>query len=107
MSGILEIKYTTIRPNTTVLFTNPDTELDIIELLGNAYKRRISVDQTFSDDGLTTTITWWAPNEDIWEEYSSKYLSIDTDWETKNNLVTTIEKRFVPHCPNFFNDIIG
>jgi hypothetical protein len=84
------------RENTTIPWGDPTSEDDLFLVLSEAAKRNITVVQLFSSDQLTMKLVWTSPSEEIWEEFSVKYLrkdgNIDDSWWIKNNMMHEITK---------------
>ncbi len=94
-----KVTFTLTRPNTTVLWQDPASEEDVYEILFEAAKRNITADQNFSADGLTMNIFWTAPSEEVWDEFSLKFLrkngEIDDTWYNANGITYNITKEYI------------
>lgn len=87
------------RENTTIPWSDPTSNDDLFLVLSEAAKRNITAVQLFSSDQLTMKIVWTSPSEEIWEEFSLKYLrkngEIDDSWWNENNITYEITKENV------------
>lgn len=84
------------RPNTTVLWDDPSSDADVYEILYQAASRSITVDQYFSPDGLSMSIIWNSPTQEVWDEFSTQYLrkdgEFDDAWYKSNDIQFEIVK---------------
>ncbi len=87
---------TVTRPNTSILWSDPQEEEDIYRILTEAAKRNITAVQLFSPDLLTMNLIWSAPSEEIWNEFSHNFLrkngEIDDSWYNSNEMTYKITK---------------
>ncbi len=94
---MFKVTLATTRENTTVLWQDPTQNYDrLFDVLSEAAKRNITAVELFSSDNLTRKIVWTSPSEEVWNEFSTKFLlkdgKIDDDWFLQNNITYTITR---------------
>jgi hypothetical protein len=96
---MFKVTFSVTRPNTSILWENPEREEDVYVVLTEAAKRNITAVQLFSSDNLTSKIIWSAPSEEVWEEFSLKYIrkdgKVDDTWINANGMTYEITKEYI------------
>lgn len=94
---MFKVTLETTRENTTILWEDPtQNNTQLFDILSQAARRNITAVELFSGDRLTRKIIWTAPSEEVWHEFSSKFLlkdgEIDDTWFRENNINYTITR---------------
>lgn len=82
------VKFSVTRPNTSIPWEDSNPEKDPYALLFEADKREITtVPIITSEDQLTSTVTWIAPDEETWNQFARDYIYGDSGSFDGSNLI--------------------
>lgn len=82
------VKFSVTRPNTSIPWEDPNPEKDPYAMLFEADKMGIStLTIVTSEDQLTSTVTWIAPDEETWLQFAKENIYDDSDSFDDSNLI--------------------